>query len=87
MIAKDSNKFRFIEAKGRIKGAETVTISKNEVLTVLYKPDEFILALVEIDEDKADVSSLQHPFQKEPDFHVTRVNYNFAKLWEKGSKP
>jgi hypothetical protein len=31
---------RFIEAKGRVKGTETLTISKNEVLTGLNKPDE-----------------------------------------------
>ena len=35
---------RFIEAKGRVKGTETLTMSKNEVLTGLNKPDDFILA-------------------------------------------
>ena len=42
---------RFIEVKGRTAGAETVTITKNEVLTGLNKPDEFILALVEVPSD------------------------------------
>ena len=36
----------FLEVKGRVVGAETVTITKNEILTGLNKPDEFILALV-----------------------------------------
>ena len=30
----------------RFKGAKTVTITKNEILTGLNKPDEFILAIV-----------------------------------------
>ena len=82
-----TEKLRFIEVKGRVKGAETVTVSKNEILTALNKPDEFILALVEIDGATTVVRYLQHPFQKEPDFNVTSVNYNFAKLWEKATAP
>lgn len=39
---------RFLEVKGRIAGADTVTVSKNEILTALNKPDNFILALVEV---------------------------------------
>ena len=35
---------RFIEVKGRVRGAKTVTVTKNEILTGLNKPDEFILA-------------------------------------------
>ena len=31
---------RFIEVKGRVGGAKTVTITKNEILTGLNKPDE-----------------------------------------------
>ncbi|MBN2299514.1 MAG: DUF3883 domain-containing protein [Deltaproteobacteria bacterium] len=48
-IMKDGKgKLRFIEVKGRIAGAATVTVSKNEILTALNKPDDFILALVEV---------------------------------------
>ena len=41
-----TGKLRFIEVKGRIMGASTVTISKNEILTAFNKPEDFILALV-----------------------------------------
>ncbi len=44
---------RFIEVKGRTVGAETVTITKNEILTGLNKPEQFILAIVEVDGDAA----------------------------------
>ncbi len=43
-----TGKLRFIEVKGRIEGAETVTVTKNEILTALNKPDSFILALVQV---------------------------------------
>lgn len=36
---------RFIEVKGRIQGSETVTVTKNEILACLNKPDQFILAI------------------------------------------
>ena len=39
---------RFIEVKGRVAGATSVTITKNEILTALNKPDDYILALVEV---------------------------------------
>ncbi|RLB37418.1 MAG: RNA helicase [Deltaproteobacteria bacterium] len=41
-----TGKLRFIEVKGRLEGAKTVTITKNEILTALNKPDDFILAVV-----------------------------------------
>ena len=79
----DSGRIRFIEVKGRRTGAETVTITRNEILTALNSPDAFILALVEIDGDKA-VSPryIRQPFTREPDFWVTSVNYNIKQLLE-----
>jgi len=41
-------RLRFIEVKGRIEGATTVTISRNEILTALNKPEDWTLALVEV---------------------------------------
>lgn len=43
-----NGKLRFIEVKGRIAGATTVTVTKNEILTALNKPEDFILALVQV---------------------------------------
>ncbi len=42
-----TGKLRFIEVKGRVTGADTVTVTKNEILYALNKPDDFILAMVE----------------------------------------
>ena len=76
---------RFIEVKGRVKGSDTVTISKNEMLCGLNKPEMFILALVEVDGDKTHTTYLKEPFQSPPDFAVTSINFNIKNLID-GSK-
>jgi hypothetical protein len=76
-----SGQLRFIEVKGRMQGADTVTVTRNEILTALNKPDAFILALVEVDgEGKTTTHYLSRPFRSEPDFEATSVNYDLAKL-------
>ena len=45
------------------------------------QPDDFILAIVEFLEDgKHRVHYLRQPFQREPDFGVTSVNYKLDEL-------
>ena len=76
-----TGKLRFIEVKGRVAGADTITVTKNEILYSLNKPDDFILAIVEfLDGDAHRVHYVRQPFQREPDFGVTSVNYDFAEL-------
>jgi hypothetical protein len=41
-------RLRFIEVKGRIRGADAVTLTRNEILTAFNKPEDWILALVEV---------------------------------------
>ena len=78
---------RFIEVKGRVQGAKTITITKNEILTALNKPGDSILALVELNETTANVRYVRQAFQKEPDFGVTSVNYDFQELLAKSEVP
>lgn len=105
-----TGKLRFIEVKGRIAGADTVTVTKNEILTALNKPEDFILALVQVPDlqiltqkDAFDsparqeihkiqgnncvVRYLKCPFEKEPDFAVTSVNYDWQGLWKRCREP
>ena len=80
-----SGRLRFIEVKGRAAGADTVIITKNEILTALNKPEDYILALVEVSGEAA--SSLRYirkPFGREPDFGVTCVVYRIAELLSAG---
>lgn len=82
-----TGKLRFLEVKGRVTGAQTITVTKNEILYSLNKPDDFILAIVEFREDGDRVHYIRKPFQREPDFGVTSVNYDFAELLARASGP
>jgi len=81
----NSGKLRFIEVKGRIEGAETVTVSKNEILVGLNKPEDYILAIVEVyfEKDKWQAQEpvyIPMPFRREPDFAATSVNYDIKHI-------
>jgi hypothetical protein len=82
-----TGKLRFIEVKGRVKGASTVTITKNEILTAFNKPDDFILALVEVDIERTIPRYIRRPFQREPDFGVTSVNYDLSEMLARSEDP
>lgn len=76
-----SKSLRFIEVKGRIKGASTVTVSINEIRTALNKPENFILALVEVEKNiPMKTVYLKRPFRSAPDFTATSVNFNITEL-------
>ncbi|MDO8723694.1 MAG: DUF3883 domain-containing protein [Syntrophales bacterium] len=79
---------RFIEVKGRVTGAPTITVTRNEILYSLNKPEDFILAIVEFTGgDSHRVHYIRQPFQREPDFGVTSVNYDFSELLARAETP
>jgi superfamily II DNA or RNA helicase len=83
-----TGRLRFLEVKGRVSGAATITVTKNEILYSLNKPEDFILAIVEfLDGDAHRVHYVRKPFQREPDFGVTSVNYDFADLLTRAEHP
>ena len=77
--------------KGRIAGAPTVTVSRNEILTSMNEPDRFILALVEVAPDGVDtLRYLRRPFEGRSEefvFEVTSVNFTWAALWSRAEEP
>ena len=84
----DTGKLRFIEVKGRVSGAATVTVTRNEILYSLNKPEDFILGIVEfLDNGGHRVHYVRQPFKREPDFGVTSVNYDFAELLARAEPP
>lgn len=83
-----TGKLRFVEVKGRVSGATTVTVTKNEILYSLNKPEDYILAIVEFfDDGQHRVHYVRNPFQREPDFGVTSVNYDFEELLARAATP
>ena len=79
-LAAGKSTLRFIEVKGRTVGATTVTVTANEILTALNKPDEYILAVVEVDGSKTKTVYLQHPFHEKPEWTACSVNYDIQDL-------
>ena len=74
--------------KGRVAGAPTITVTRNEILYSLNKPDDFILAIVEFTgENSHHIHYIRRPFHREPDFGVTSVNYSFAELLARAEEP
>ncbi|MCL6431439.1 MAG: DUF3883 domain-containing protein [Anaerolineae bacterium] len=83
-----TGRLRFIEVKGRAAGAQTITVTKNEILFSLNKPDDYILAIVEfLPGGGHRVHYVRRPFRREPDFGVTSVNYDFGELVARAEAP
>jgi len=80
---------RHIEVKGRVQGAPTVTITRNEILYALNQADKFLLALVLVNEDDSVDGPwyLRHPFEQEPGWGVSSVNYDLQELLKRGVWP
>jgi SNF2 family DNA or RNA helicase len=82
-----NGKLRFIEVKGRVAGALTVTVTRNEILTALNKPDDFILAIGQADGAQQKLVYIRRPFQLEPEFAVESINYKLQELLARGELP
>ncbi|WP_291323079.1 DUF3883 domain-containing protein, partial [Desulfonatronospira sp.] len=73
---------RHIEVKGRAKGQNTITVTRNEILYALNQEDKFWLAVVFVDEDDTADGPyyVQKPFHAEPDWGVASLNYDVQEL-------
>lgn len=73
---------RHIEVKGRIKGATTVTVTKNEIFESWNQGAKYHLAIVLVGEDEAidGPHYVSHPFMEEPGWGVSSVNYDLKAL-------
>jgi Domain of unknown function (DUF3883) len=80
----------FLEVKGRIAGANSVTITRNEILTGL-NTDRWILALVKVEPTgQTEVRYLRHPFRGQLDdlgFTETSRTFGWSQLWKAAQSP
>jgi hypothetical protein len=76
---------RHIEVKGRIKGADTITVTRNEMLYAFNQGDKFVLAIVLVNEDDSHEGPyyIRRPFDREPGWGVSSINYNLSDLLQK----
>ncbi len=83
-----TGRLRFIEVKGRVAGATTVTVTKNEITTAINQPEAFILSLVSVADDTAlPPRYVRQPFHREPDFDTVSVNYHLPALLARATEP
>jgi len=79
---------RFIEVKGRVNGADTVTITKNEILTGLNHPEAYILAIVLVENGMAaSPQYLRRPFTQEPEFAAASVSFRLSEMLKQDREP
>ena len=71
---------RFVEVKGRAKGAATVTVTRNEMLCGLTNPEQFILAIVEVDGERTHTIYLKHLAFDAPGLATNSTNYDIQDL-------
>ena len=73
---------RHIEVKGRVKGATTVTVTRNEMLYAFNQGDKFRLAIVLVGEGEAVEGPhyIRNAFDREPAWGVASVNFEISAL-------
>lgn len=71
-----------IEVKGRIKGANTITVTRNEIIYAFNQGDKFVLAIALVDETDAvdGPHYIRNPFDREPGWGIASINYNLGDL-------
>ncbi len=82
-----TGRLRFIEVKGRRAGADTVTLTRNEILTAINSPEQWILAIVEVEDGQTLEPHYirRYPF-KEPDFGAVSTTYTIRDLLKYAEK-
>ncbi|WP_170518608.1 helicase-related protein [Ruegeria atlantica] len=80
---------RFIEVKGRIDSADTIMITRQELITSLNEPDKFILAIVQIGENYiGEPRYLCGALDtREPPFEQNAIQFNIKRLLERAKTP
>jgi len=73
---------RHIEVKGRVKSANTVTVTRNEMLYALNQAGKFVMAIVLVgDNDTVEGPHyLRNVFTSEPGWGVSSSNYDLSEL-------
>lgn len=80
---------RFIEVKGRIDGADSIMITRQEIITSLHEPEKFILAFVQVTEGNAQAPRYIKGAldTREPPFEQNAIQFNINRLVERAEVP
>lgn len=86
-----TGRLRFIEVKGRSSAADSIVVTRNEILFSLNKPDDYIVAIVEFQDGGGHrVHYLRRPFEGcgiTDDFNGVNVSFPMAELLARAEEP
>ena len=78
----------FIEVKGKMVGRETVTVSANQINFAYNKPDQFVLAVVSIENDQAkEPHYVRRPFELVAPDQVASMSFKLSDLLARANVP
>ena len=78
-----TGELRYIEVKGRRAGADSVQITRNEILRAINLADKFWLAVVIVADGRVESLQLQrNPFGDDPTYALRSAAYNINKIME-----
>jgi len=84
----DGGRYLFLEVKGKGMNQDSVTVTRNEIMACLNKPDDFRLAIVKVDDGNAqEPVYVKEPFDSEPGFAQISATYNLKELINMGDNP
>ena len=85
----DADKLRFIEVKGRVDGATSVMVTRQEIITSLHEPEKYVLAVVHVDgKTPGDPHYIWGALaESEPSFEHTAIQFNLKRLFERAVEP
>lgn len=80
---------RFIEVKGRSMDAESVMLTRQEIITSLHEPKKFILAIVEVEDGVPHTPQyVKGPLDvREPRFDQDAIQFNLKRLLSRSEAP
>jgi hypothetical protein len=79
---------KHIEVKGRAKDADTITVTRNEIIYAVNPGDKFLLAIVLVGADDSVEGPfyVRTPFGGEPGWGVSSINYQLRALLARADK-
>ena len=84
----EPGRLRFIEVKGKAVGKTTVTVSATQIRYCCNQPDNWVLAIVQVDGDTAhEPRYLYGPFDQPPTFAEIGKNLDLKKLLKSAREP
>ena len=80
---------RFIEVKGRVDTADSVMITRQEIITSMHEPEKFILAIVQVADGVAYAPRYVRGALdiREPPFDQNAIQFHIKRLLDRAEVP